>query len=56
MNKNLYLNGSKTTESGALPGLMLDLRLFKIIFWVYFPISNPIGPYHNLFLNPAGQS
>ncbi len=49
-------------ESGALPGLMLDLELmikFKEYFFLFLaPMgsSNPAGLYSNPFPNPAGQS
>ena len=48
--------------SGALPGLMLDIGLLKIIFGDFFLFSDPAGgsnstgPYHNPFPNPAVQS
>ena len=48
--------------SGALPVLMLDLRLLKISLWGIFPLSspfgwgfNPLGHYPNHCPNPAGQ-
>ncbi len=47
--------------SGALPDLMLDLGILKIILvgvFFLFPIwgSNSAGPYPHPFPNPAGQS
>ncbi len=43
--------------SGALPGLMLNLGLFEIIWGGVFPISSPSGErYPNPFPNRAGQS
>ena len=45
--------------SGALPGLMLDLRLFKIIFSLFLAPAgghNPTGPCPNPFPYHAGQS
>ena len=44
-------------KSGAIPGLMLDLGLLKIISEGCFPISSPCdGPYSYPFPNLAGQS
>ena len=48
--------------SGALPGLMLDLGLLKLIRECFFLFlapargSNTVLPYPYLFPNPAGQS
>ncbi len=48
--------------SGALPGLMLDLGLLKIICEDVFPlssydgVSNTVRPYPNPFTNPVGLS
>ncbi len=39
-------------ESGALPGLMLDLGLLKISLGEFFLCLSPTG----LLPNPAGQS
>ncbi len=40
---DLFTTHIKNNESGALPGLMLELVLLKIIWEGIFPIFNPFG-------------
>ena len=46
----------KNKGSGALPGLMLDLGLLKIIRGGVFFAFLATGPYPDHFPNPSGQS
>ncbi len=57
LGKHIYSNGTKHFFSGlgALPGLMLDLGLLKIVWVDIFLFLAPAVHYPNPYPNPTGQ-